>query len=237
MGRAARRPGAVYARAVPQLLLVRHGQASFGTDDYDRLSELGVRQAQLTGQTLRDAEVPIARVVSGSLRRQHDTAQAIADLCGQTVTTDDRWNEYDADTVLRHHSPSAVRLEHPGTPDAVPGSPRAFQAALEAALSDWIETGAGSDAAETFPGFADRVAAALSDAAAAGSGTTVVCSSGGSIAAVCAVLTGGGTPAFIPFNRVAVNCGLSRVIAGRSGTSLVSFNEQGHLPADAVTYR
>ncbi len=31
------------------LYLVRHGQASFGSDDYDRLSPLGQRQSQRLG--------------------------------------------------------------------------------------------------------------------------------------------------------------------------------------------
>ena len=36
------------------LYLVRHGQASFGTDDYDLLSELGVRQCERLGEWFRE---------------------------------------------------------------------------------------------------------------------------------------------------------------------------------------
>ena len=36
------------------LYLVRHGQASFGAEDYDQLSELGRRQSVRLGQYLRD---------------------------------------------------------------------------------------------------------------------------------------------------------------------------------------
>jgi broad specificity phosphatase PhoE len=35
------------------LYLVRHGQASFGADDYDQLSELGRRQSVRLGEYLR----------------------------------------------------------------------------------------------------------------------------------------------------------------------------------------
>ena len=38
--------------SVPVIHLVRHGQASFGTDDYDRLSDLGRMQATLAGREL-----------------------------------------------------------------------------------------------------------------------------------------------------------------------------------------
>jgi broad specificity phosphatase PhoE len=32
-----------------EIYVVRHGQASFGTDDYDRLTEIGFAQARLLG--------------------------------------------------------------------------------------------------------------------------------------------------------------------------------------------
>ena len=55
------------------LYLVRHGQASFGEDDYDRLSPLGHRQAQQLGRYLGERfareGVQIETVLMGSLRR------------------------------------------------------------------------------------------------------------------------------------------------------------------------
>jgi broad specificity phosphatase PhoE len=35
-----------------EIYLIRHGQASFGSDNYDRLSPLGVRQAQCLAKHL-----------------------------------------------------------------------------------------------------------------------------------------------------------------------------------------
>jgi len=40
-----------------ELYLIRHGQASFGTADYDRLSEKGIRQASVLGDHLADLDV------------------------------------------------------------------------------------------------------------------------------------------------------------------------------------
>ena len=51
------------------LLLVRHGQASFGAADYDRLSALGERQSRLVGEALAARGVRPDLVVRGSLRR------------------------------------------------------------------------------------------------------------------------------------------------------------------------
>lgn len=56
------------------LYLVRHGQASAGTHDYDRLSPLGRRQAELLGQWwARQGFVPDT-ASHGSMVRQRDTA-------------------------------------------------------------------------------------------------------------------------------------------------------------------
>ncbi|WP_238430248.1 histidine phosphatase family protein, partial [Frankia nepalensis] len=58
------------------IYLVRHGQASFGSADYDVLSELGYRQAALVGAELRARGVRVDLAVSGTLRRQRETARA-----------------------------------------------------------------------------------------------------------------------------------------------------------------
>lgn len=225
------------------LLIVRHGQASFGASDYDRLSDLGRRQARLTAEALTAARGPVTRVICGSLRRQHDTAEAIAAAWGLPVTRDARWDEYLADPILAHHSGTDQRLEHPAGAAAAPSDPRAFQSMLEGALRSWMAAGRRTRADESWPAFDGRVAAALADAgdaAAAARTTTVVVSSAGTIAALCARLLGtepADPAAFLALNRVAVNCGITRVVAGASGTTLVAFNEQQHLPREALTYR
>jgi len=60
---------------VGSIYLIRHGQASFGADDYDVLSPLGVRQAQVVGQHLLDLGLSFDRCLSGDLSRQQDTAR------------------------------------------------------------------------------------------------------------------------------------------------------------------
>ena len=77
------------------LLLIRHGQASFGTDDYDRLSPLGHQQAQWAADELVRRNVVPAQVRHGALRRQAETAAPIPGSIDALV--DPRWNEYDND--------------------------------------------------------------------------------------------------------------------------------------------
>ncbi len=81
------------------LLLLRHGQGSLGTDNYDQLSPLGRRQARLAGERLRAADLTIDRVLCGKLERQRDTAfEAMTGLgldpSGARV--DERLDEYDS---------------------------------------------------------------------------------------------------------------------------------------------
>lgn len=224
---------------MPQIVLVRHGQASFGTDDYDVLSETGLRQAGLARAELDRRGIVPDVVVSGTLRRQHGTAAAWADLA--EVAADPRWNEFDSADVLHAHGFPDASLEHPEAVTAGAGADsRRFQDVLDVALAAWIDAADASAASETWPMFAKRVTAALHDVA---SGltrgqTALVATSGGVVAAIAQQLLGAPPSAFIGFNRVTVNAGFSKVVVGRSGTTLLSFNEHAHLDAaGSVTYR
>ncbi len=228
--------------AVPTVLLVRHAQGSFGGADYDVLSDRGREQARALADDLERRGVRIDRVVSGSLARQRDTAEPVAAWLGTEPVVDARWNEYATDTILTHHSQTDAREQRgpDGTTPVI--SSREFQALLEEALLGWIGAGDGGPSDEPYPRFAARVEAALRELAGGlGSGeTALVCTSGGPLAAVCVGLLGVPPQAFVAFNRVTVNTGITRVVSGRGGTTLVSFNEHAHLEragASLVTYR
>ena len=55
------------------LLIIRHGQASFGADNYDQLSPLGQLQADLTGKFLYQIGTRFSSAYSGDLSRQLET--------------------------------------------------------------------------------------------------------------------------------------------------------------------
>jgi broad specificity phosphatase PhoE len=217
------------------IYLVRHGQASFGAQDYDRLSERGVEQAAVVGAELRRRGMVFAHARSGSLARQRKTAEAaLAALDGRPVAKEDpRWNEYDHVDIVTHHVGAAAQ-------DAA--DPRAYQAALDAALAGWVRAGRRSGAAETWPAFQARTRDALEDVAAGlGKGEhAVVFTSGGVIGAVCGGLLGTAEQGFLTLNRVTVNAGITKVVSGRGGLTLLSFNEHPHFEAEAahlLTYR
>lgn len=199
------------------IYLIRHGQASFGADDYDVLSATGHLQGKVVGDELRRRGVTPTQVWSGTLRRQRETAVAAG---FSDVAEDARWNEYDHLSLIR---------------DSVPTSPREFQVALDAALRSWVG-GSG------WLAFRSAVDSAL-DSLLAGLGSgesAVVFTSGGVIAAAVVRLLGLPPEGFLAVNRVTVNAAFTKVVSGRSGTSLVSFNDHAHFEGslrELLTYR
>jgi len=219
---------------VPVVHLVRHGQASFGSEDYDRLSELGREQSLVVGAALAARGLRSPVVVSGTLRRQRDTAAlAVASLAepvpavsgpsasGPSVALDGRWDEYDHLGLLKRYAPGRTATDS-----------REMQVLLDAALEAWIDDPAGDWAA--FSGGAVAALAALDLPAGR---HAVVFTSGGVIAAVCGHLLGLGTAGVVALNRVAVNGAITKLAIGSRGTTLVTFNEHAHLDATSTTYR
>ncbi len=210
---------------MPVVLLVRHGQASFGADDYDVLSEVGERQSELVGAELvrRGLREPVS--VAGGLRRQQDTA--LRALPDRPLRVDRRWDEYDHLGLLQRY-PSAERSD---------GSSRSVQVLLDAALRSWVDDPDG-----TWDAFADGASAALHALVAdlATGVDAVVFTSGGVVAAVCAGLLDLGAEGVVALNRVTVNGGITKLVVGRGGVSLVSFNDHAHFEGasrELLTYR
>lgn len=211
-------------------LLVRHGQASFGAAEYDELSELGREQSRTVGAAWAAHGVRIDRAVSGALRRQRGTAELCLEAAGleRELAVDDRFDEYD-------HLGLAAALRK----DPLPTSSREFQVVLDAALHRWISgewTPAG-----TLPWneFTERARAGLDEflVTLGKGGAGAVFTSGGVITALCARLLDLTPAGCVALHRVVVNGGVTKIVAGRGGTALISFNEHQHLAADRITYR
>jgi len=211
-----------------RLLLVRHGQASWGSDDYDVLSPLGHQQGKALGEIWRLRGVVPDRVIIGGMRRHRETAEE-AGL--SELIVDEEWNEFDHDGVL-------AKLPVPdeaGTDRAV------FQRWFEASTDRWT-SGAHDDYDESFADFAARIERALARASSY-EGLTAVFTSGGPIAWTTATLLaddlGVRNQLWSRLNPVCVNTGVTHVVSGRRGRTLVSFNEHAHLEGrpDLLSYR
>jgi broad specificity phosphatase PhoE len=215
------------------ILLVRHGQASWGAADYDNLSENGHVQARMTGEALEARGIVPTRVVSGSMRRHRQTAEGAVDAAGWTAdpVIDDGWNEFDHVQMLEVH----------GAPEGGDGqmTRQQFDAWFDAATERWTSGRNDEDYDEPFFTFTSRVESALRRTASGlGSGdVAVVFTSGGPISWVAATLLGGGIDSWMRLNPVTVNASVTKVVVGARGTTLVSVNDHSHLEPDHVTYR
>jgi broad specificity phosphatase PhoE len=214
---------------MPIVLLVRHGQASFGAENYDRLSDRGRAQAEATGRWLAARGLRRPLVMHGTLRRQRDTALLALAAAGSEVepVTDGRWDEYDHIDLVRRYA-GAQEGDQPRTS-------REFQVVLDAALMAWVEHGDDGG----WPAFTGAVTSALDDLVASleSRQDAVVFTSAGVIAAVCADLLGTGADGLVAFNRVAVNGAVTKLAAGRTGRALLTFNEHSHVDGENLTYR
>lgn len=217
------------------ILLVRHGQASFGADDYDVLSDVGHRQAEIVGERLA-ALGDVARVVTGAMVRQRDTAAPLLARVGLAAHEDARFDEYDHVELVRRAS------DDPGTDLAeidTTDRRRAFQMVLERSLARWT-AGRHDDYRESHVAFRARVRDGVADLADGLAGTAVVVTSGGVISAVCADALGLDVDGWSRLNTVIVNSSITKLVVGRRGTTLVSVNDHAHLEpygAELLTYR
>ncbi|WP_310528518.1 histidine phosphatase family protein [Nocardioides sp.] len=215
-----------------RILLVRHGQASWGAADYDQLSTLGEAQSRILGAALATQGITPDVLISGAMKRHGQTARGVCEGAGWElpVTTDEGWNEFDHLQVLaRHPAPEGVDIR---------ADPRAFQAWFEAATLRWTG-GAHDDYDESFAHFSARVSSAL-DRTIGGlgpQGTAVVFTSGGPISWAAATRLDGGTHLWLRLNQVVINAAVTSFVVGSRGATLLAFNEHTHLSPDHQTYR
>jgi len=222
------------------IFLTRHAQASFGTDDYDRLSLIGHKQAYVAGEYLHTVG-SIDTIYSGPARRHLETAQGIA----KTVRTkegtvpaikiDPRLNEVDTDNQFKHLVP--ILKEHDAEiaqlAEEAKKSSRSYQKVLSRVFTHWQDLPADYAHLESWPTFSTRVYSAIKDIARdVGSGAnTVVVSSGGSIATITQHIIGLPKSGAYPLFEALINCSITRLLHTRDRISLGSFNDYSYLHA------
>lgn len=180
-----------------KLVLVRHGQASFFSDDYDRLSEMGERQARALAAYWLDTGVAFDEVYTGTLVRQKRTAEVVGDVfreAGQPWPEHEvlpGLDEYPADDMMESLLPK-LREKHERFAkldrefqEATDGKEkyRSFHRLLSAVMEEWIDGTHAPNGLIPWSHFRDGVRGAFKQIVAReGSGRRVaVFSSGGVI--------------------------------------------------------
>ena len=212
------------------LYLVRHGQASFGTADYDRLSETGIRQVELLRDHLQALDDLPHAVYSGSLKRQRHTARILAGGDETAVATLPAFDEYHAGALIRAHAAQTGA----SLPDPAAGErpdPRAFQRRLEQVGALWAAGELHSPGIESWLDFSGRVADGLAALMAqeGRSRRVIVSTSAGVIGAAVGSLLGLAPREAIKLSWSVHNSSVTRIQYDGARTSLLSFNASPHL--------
>ncbi len=228
------------------IYLFRHGQASFGKSNYDKLSDLGCEQATALGNFLADSDIIFDAAYAGSLQRQQKTAQLALALQPDTVELiiDKRFNEINNDEQIRYLLPILAK-QNDQIKQLVDGglnNSKQFQKAIEAVFNFWVSDNSPDMSIQTWQDYSTNAIAAFNAVQTEqGSGKTVaIFTSGGTIATLVAYVLGlKGTQTY-QFYEPVINCSLTEIFYNQRKCSLSCFNDYSYLTQtnkSLVTYR
>ncbi len=214
-----------------QLTLVRHGQASFGADDYDQLSELGQRQSIRLGAYWKQActHTPDAlsfdAVLMGSLKRHRQTWEGIAEGAGLQMSPEvwPELNEYD--------SPALIATVHP-EPLGKPDTPEMYKhhfRLLRTALQKWMAGETHPQGMPSYSEFVHGIQTVLAHVRSTYKGRVLLVSSGGPISTAVGQVLGAPADTTIELNLRIRNTALTDFIYTPSRHMLLSYNNLPHL--------
>lgn len=227
------------------IYLIRHGQASFGAGDYDKLSKTGFEQARVLGESLCRRASQLDLVLCGGMRRHRETAQTALEAAGLMAQWEDDagWAEYDHVAVLAAYKPRWANQMLMKAELAATLSPRkAFQEEFEKAIARWVGGLHNDDYPESWAGFCARVEQALTRLRErlGKSQTALVFTSGGPIAAVIQRLLHLPDENAFRLNWTLANAAVTKLIYSDRGLYLSTVNDHAHFEgvhADLITYR
>ncbi|HHO76549.1 MAG TPA: histidine phosphatase family protein, partial [Deltaproteobacteria bacterium] len=153
------------------LYMFRHGQASFGQDNYDNLSTLGFEQARILGEHLTGIGLKIDAAYSGTMHRQEETARQVLKCyqdkgyCVPELVQTNTLNEYDFSTIISSQIPEMMKqdpmikhhLENMIT------DKESFRKVFEGAMLRWVSGSYDMPGILTWKDFIDQAKQAVID--------------------------------------------------------------------------
>jgi broad specificity phosphatase PhoE len=239
---------------VGTLYLIRHGQASYGEADYDRLSARGQDQARAVGRWL--ATRKLDALFTGPLRRQvqtGDLASEAAAESGVTLPAATRLTElaeYPAFEMLQHLVPRLVAEDPKFEALKTAPTPRLLDEAFHTILARWATDEWWVDGVERVSAFVARVRDGLTRVlASATSGARIACVTSAGPIGVAVGLTFGIPDARMVRTSIVIRNASVTELRFRTQdfareaawkpeqVSLVTFNGTGHLTDEQHTER
>ena len=217
--------------------LIRHGQASFGQENYDELSSLGHQQAERLGKMMSKRLPAFDAVFLGTMLRHKQTAENCLLEFGTKLeqtdpSFDSNWNEYDHQDILRQYRPEFKTAKSMMAFIRAQDNPKkAFEDDFNGAINRWISGEHDSEYVESWTSFTKRVQTALKTALDAGvdKKNVAIFTSGGPISLVTQALLGVSQEKIMQMNWTLVNCGVTKIVATNSRVFLSSLNEHTHF--------
>jgi len=232
---------------VSNMVLVRHGQASFGARNYDELSATGERQGSLLGAHWKRCGRRFDAAWSGDMVRQKLTATRAFEALGvpqMAVTVDPAFNEFDHQSLIRAYFPLVVK-ENPEfavDPRTLFSDHALFERLFDLIAACWIQGREGREpVGESWDAFHQRCVEGLQRVAASGAEQPVIFTSGGVITSALRAALGLDPDRAFRLNWEILNASVHSFRYGRHGLSLRRFNDVAHLEtqcdAALLTYR
>jgi broad specificity phosphatase PhoE len=240
---------------VSTLYLVRHGQASFFSDNYDRLSPLGELQAQRLGEFLAKRDIRFDAIHTGPAERQKRTAAIVAETMAAAgcpcppSTVIDGLNEHSGDKLLsRPHAkefferhpelaPLAQSFRESKDPDDVQKS---FQKLFEAVVLRWTRGEIAVPEVEMWDEFHERARNAFQSIISHPDGkrTVLAVTSVGPISVSLQTALSTSIPVSLDLGWRLRNSSVTRFVYTANRLTLDSFNCVAHLAnPEEITYR
>lgn len=237
-----------------RMFLIRHAQASFLEENYDKLSTIGEIQAHRLGEFWASRQRAFDRVYSGPRVRQLDTARIVSHayqevgLAFPAPVVMNEFDEYEGEVVLRQclsrllEESSEIRefhrrFERSNTAD---DKRKSYQRLFEAVIGKWADAAILLPDVESWPDFCARVRRGLSQVASSKSrGERVaIFSSGGPIGVAMQRALNLSPQDTLRVAWMSQNCSYSEFLFSGDRFTLSTFNAFPHLDdAALLTYR
>jgi broad specificity phosphatase PhoE len=236
------------------LLLVRHGQASFLEQNYDKLSPKGEAQSRLLGEYWARYKLKLDRVLSGPRVRQQETARIVgeayhdAGLDWPEIEIMQQFDEFRAEAVIEQTLPP-LRETDPYIRDMYKDFERAegqaqrfktFQRMFEVIIGRWASGDLPVEGIEPWSDFCDRVQSGFASLTGNGSRgqTIVVFTSGGPTGVAMQRALQLSTQATLKTAWMVANSAFSQFLFSSNRFTLTSYNSYPHITnRDFLTYR
>lgn len=204
------------------IIMVRHGQASFGAEDYDNLSTLGRQQCLWLGDHMQQLGFVPSLAVEGSLKRHAQTLVEISKSVNiPQQVTDSAFIEIDTKAII-----AGYRAKYSDLPDYEQDR-KLVNRAFRMGLTAWFE---GRFEADTisWAEFTANVLDGLARLEDQGENILVV-TSGGTITAAVGAMLNLDAAAQVAMLLKIHNSSTTKLVRTQLGLELHSLNNVGHL--------